>query len=170
MWLTDRVQGLTKQTGSAKSTRGCYILLWKNLRISLASGTHKCSKKKLTEIAIKLIPGFMHRRAHIKDPAGSPQVIQVQIIGGDNNIKNHWDNKEIYTMLVYVLILKGNSSTHITGKWADGGTCAWWTSKELPETKEDSIVTDCVRRGTWIGRSPMLRWSRHPKYGGSQLG
>ena len=59
-------------------------------------------KKKLTEIAIKLIPGFMHRRAHIKDPASRPQVIQIQPFGSNDNIKQHWDNEEIYTMLVYV--------------------------------------------------------------------
>ena len=44
----------------------------------------------------------MHRRAHIKDPASRPQVIQIQLFGSDDNIKQHWDNEEIYTMLVYV--------------------------------------------------------------------
>ena len=74
-------------------------------------------KKKLTEIAIKSIPGFMHRRAHIKDPASRSQLIQIQLFGSDNNIENHWDNEEIYTMLVYVLISNEESeSTHIMGK------------------------------------------------------
>lgn len=54
----------------------------------------------------------MHRRAHIKDPARRPQVIQIQFFGSDDNIKNKWDNEEIYTMLVYVLISNGNRRIH----------------------------------------------------------
>ena len=54
----------------------------------------------------------MHRRAHIKDPARRPQVIQIQLFGSDDNIKNKWDNEEIYTMLVYVLISNGNRRIH----------------------------------------------------------
>ena len=42
----------------------------------------------------------MHRRAHIEDPASRPQVIQIQLVNSDDNIKNQRDNEEIYTMLV----------------------------------------------------------------------
>lgn len=90
-----------------------YLTLEKSAnRISLAIRTNAQKKKKLTEIAIKLIPGFMHRRAHIKDPARHPQVIQIQLSGSDDNIKNQWDNKEIYIMLVYVSISNENPRVH----------------------------------------------------------
>lgn len=54
----------------------------------------------------------MHRRAHIKDPARHPQVIQIQLSGSDDNVKNQWDNKEIYIMLVYVSISNENPRVH----------------------------------------------------------
>ena len=93
--------------------RMLYLTLEKSAnRISLAIRTNAQKKKKLTEIAIKLIPGFMHRRAHIKDPARHPQVIQIQLSGSDDNIKNQWDNKEIYIMLVYVSISNKNPRVH----------------------------------------------------------
>jgi hypothetical protein len=54
----------------------------------------------------------MHGRAHIKYPASRPQVMQIQPIGSDNNIKNQWDNEEIYIMLAYVLISNGSPRVH----------------------------------------------------------
>jgi hypothetical protein len=56
----------------------------------------------------------MHGRAHIKYPAGCPQVMQIQPFGSNDDIKNQWDNEEIYTMLVHVL--QKSENTHITGK------------------------------------------------------
>jgi hypothetical protein len=65
-----------------------YLSLAKSTNISLATGTQMLEKKKekLTEIHIKLIPGFMHRRAYIKDPTSRPRVIQIQLFGSDDNI------------------------------------------------------------------------------------
>ena len=97
-----------------------YLTLAKSTNhVSLATSTLREKKKENpTEIAIKLVPGFMHRRAHIEDPASRPQVIQIQLIGSDDNIKNQRDNEEIYTMLVIRIDFqtKFRRDTHIMGK------------------------------------------------------
>jgi hypothetical protein len=59
----------------------------------------------------------MHGRAHIKDPASHPQVMQIQPIGSDNDIKNQWNNEEIYiTVSIGIDFQRESESTHITGK------------------------------------------------------
>jgi hypothetical protein len=78
-------------------------------------------KKKITKIVIKLIPGIMHRRAHIKDPASSPQVIQIQSHSKNDSIKKQWDNEKVYGMSMF---FNGEvESTHIMEKPVDDGTC-----------------------------------------------